>query len=289
MNLLLRAVLLVLVCTTLPAFAAGAPDAKPAQPWPLWDGKETVAEYARRAGLEATKTLDLGGGVKLETVLIPAGKFVIGSPETEAGRTFEETQHEVTITKPFYMAKYETMQEQYEAIAGNNPSAFKEPKNPVEQVSWTDVQEFCRKLSTKTGMTVRLPSEAEWEYSCRAGTKTRFYSGEDDQALDSVAWHGANADKTTHPVGQKTPNAWGLFDMHGNVFEWCSDWKQSEYPPGAVTDPTGPATGHIRVVRGGSWNFTAAVCRSTFRGESRPETRLGYLGFRVVVEVSKRP
>jgi formylglycine-generating enzyme required for sulfatase activity len=135
---------------------------------------------------------------------------------------------------------------------GTNPSKFKGATNPVEMVSWNEATEFCKKLSEKTGNSVRLPTEAEWEYACRAGTKTAFSFGDSPAALDDYAWHPRNSDAMSHPVGKKKPNAWGLYDMHGNVFEWCADWY-GVYPEGPATDPSGPATGEKRVLRGGSW------------------------------------
>jgi formylglycine-generating enzyme required for sulfatase activity len=257
------------------------PPRKKEQAAPVWDGKESVAEYARRAKVEETQSLDLGNNVKLELVLIPAGKFLMGSPENEKGRNEDETQHEVSITKPFYMGKCEVTQEQYEAVMGNNPSRFKGAKNPVEQVTWNDAQEFCRKLSQKTGKTVRLPTEAEWEYACRAGTKTRFYSGDNDSDLDGVAWYGPNSGGKTNPVGGKKPNAWGLYDMHGNVWEWCQDWYGS-YPKESVQDPEGPGNGGSRVVRGGAWSNNPGYCRSAGRSGSHPDDRGINFGFRVV-------
>ena len=163
-----------------------------------------------------------------------------------------KTQHEVTITKPFYMGKYVVTQEQYEAIMGNNPSHFKGAQNPVEMVSWDDAQAFCQKLSKKSGKTVRLPTEAEWEYACRAGTSTKYYSGDSEEDLKRVAWYEANSNDTTHPVGQKEPNKFGLYDMHGNVWQWCQDWY-GDYTANEVADPQGPAQGASRVLRGGSW------------------------------------
>jgi len=193
---------------------------------------------------------DLGKGVKLEMVLVPAGKFVMGSPKKEDCRNDNETQHEVTITKPFYMGKYEVTQEQWEAVMGKNPSDTKGAKLPVTDVSWEDCQEFIKKLNGITKGKYRLPTEAEWEYACRAGTKAAYSFG------DEITPKDANYDdsKLGKPVevGSYKPNAFGLYDMHGNVWEWCEDWK-ADYPKGAVTDPKGLATGEYRVLRGGSF------------------------------------
>jgi formylglycine-generating enzyme required for sulfatase activity len=221
---------------------------------------------------EPTKelTLDLGGGVTMKLVLIHPGKFMMG----------EEEQHEVTLSKPFYMGVTEVTQAQYEAIMGTNPSSFKGPANPVETVSWNDATEFCKKLSEKTRQAVRLPTEAEWEYACRAGTKTAFSFGDDESALGDYAWYAANSGDTTHPVGQKKPNAWGLFDMHGNVWEWCADWW-GVYPKGAVTDPQGPASGKYRVLRGGAWPLDPGRCRSASLTDFTPDSRYFIYGFRV--------
>ncbi|MCY2926365.1 MAG: formylglycine-generating enzyme family protein, partial [Planctomycetota bacterium] len=199
-------------------------------------------------------TLDLGNKVTMKLVLIPAGKFMMGSPETEKDRQPDEgPQHEVTISKPFYMGVYEVTQAQYEAVMGTNPSAFKGSENPVEQVSWDDAVEFCKALSAKTGKAVRLPTEPQWEYACRAGTKTRFGFGDDDTDLRDYAWFSGHSLSKTHPVGEQEPNAWGLYDMHGNVWEWCSDYYADSYANAKTTDPQGPGSGTDRVLRGGGW------------------------------------
>ena len=234
-------------------------------------------EQARlKVGVPAAKELDIGGGVTMKVVRIPAGKFMMGEGET---------QHEVTLSKPFYMGVTEVTQAQYAAIMGTNPSHFKGATNPVEMVSWNDATEFCKKLSERTRQAVRLPTEAEWEYACRAGTATAFSFGDADSALGDYAWHDANSGSTTHPVGQKKPNVWGLFDMHGNVWEWCADWF-GDYPNGAVTDPKGPVSGIRRVLRGGSWGNAPSICRSAYRGSYTPGLRNLRCGFRVVVSVS---
>jgi formylglycine-generating enzyme required for sulfatase activity len=155
----------------------------------------------------------------------------------------------------------------------------------VESVTWEVAVEFCRKLSEKTRKAVRLPTEAEWEYACRAGTKTRFSFGDSDSVLGDYAWYASNSGGKAHPVGQKKPNPWGLYDMHGNVWEWCADWYE-EYPSGAVTDPQGAASGSQRVSRGGFWDRGAGLCRAAFRARDNPGFRHASHGFRVVVSVA---
>jgi formylglycine-generating enzyme required for sulfatase activity len=230
--------------------------------------------------------VDLGGGVMLEMVLIPAGQFLMGSSDSDKdARGAEKPQHQVRITKPFYLGKYEVQQEQWEAVMGNNPSYFKGPKNPVEAVSWNDCQHFLDKLNKRQGNPAGkfvLPTEAKWEYACRAGSKTRYCFGDDASKLDEYAWYGKNSDGKTHPVGEKKPSAWGLYDMHGNVWEWCQDWYGDGYYAKSPTDdPTGPATGSYRVIRGGSWISPAGGCRSAGRCRFLPGIRFYFLGFRV--------
>jgi formylglycine-generating enzyme required for sulfatase activity len=218
-----------------------------------------------------TLVVDLGGGVTMDLVLISPGTFTMGSDKGG-----DERAHQVTLTKPYYLGKTEVTQEQWQQIMGSNPSEFKDAKNPVENVSWDDCQEFVVKLRKKVpGQMFRLPTEAEWEYSCRAGT-----TGDHAGNLDDMAWHDGNSSQKTHPVGGKKPNAWGLYDMHGNVWEWCADWF-GDYPNGAVTDPTGPNTGSARVFRGGSWCFVGSYCRSAFRHRYAPDLRDRNVGFRV--------
>jgi formylglycine-generating enzyme required for sulfatase activity len=238
------------------------------------------------SGKSRTLTLDMGNQVTMKLVPIPAGKFMMGSPKTEAGRQGGEgPQREVTITKPFYMGATEVTQAQYEAVLGENPSHFKGPQNPVEMMSWEDAGEFCRKLSDKTGKNVRLPTEAEWEYACRAGTKTRFAFGDNDADLGDYAWFSGNSDGKTHPVGGKKPNAWGLYDMHGNVWEWCSDYHGESYVNTKNVDPQGPASGSNRVLRGGGLDCSPLICRSAFRIGIVPGSRNFNYGFRVVLDL----
>jgi len=190
-------------------------------------------------------TLDLGDDVTLKLVRIEAGTFTMGSSATEKDREDDEEPHrEVTITEPFHMGLVEVTQEQYEAVMGKNPSHFTGAQRPVEQVSWDDATEFCDKLSQKTGREVRLPTEAEWEYACRAGSRTSLSYGDSYTKLGDYAWCKDNASGKTHPVGVKMPNAWGLYDMHGNVYEWCSDRYADTYARAEVRDPS--ASGDIR-------------------------------------------
>jgi formylglycine-generating enzyme required for sulfatase activity len=239
------------------------------------------------SGLEKKINMDLGGGVTLALTLIPAGKFMMGSPDSEKGRNENEgPRHEVTLSKPFYMGVTEVTQAQYEAVMDRNPSHFKGATNPVEMVSWNDATEFCRKLCMMTRQRVRLPTEAEWEYACRAGTATAFSFGDADSTLGDYAWFTANSGNKTQSVAYKKPNAWGLYDMYGNAWEMCADWY-GDYPNGAVTDPQGPTSGPYRVLRGGSWSHVPGHCRSAYRNDDGfyPGNFSSYLGFRVVVPV----
>ena len=217
---------------------------------------------------------DLGQGISLEMVLIPAGKFVMGSPESEKDRYDYETQHEVTLTKSFYMCKYEVTEEQWEAVMGDNRSSTNGAKLPVG-VSWDCCQKFIEKLNAKTSGGYRLPTEAEWEYACRAGTTTAFSVG------DSLTDIDANIDVNSRKaVGSYKPNAFGLYDMHGNAWEWCEDWY-ARYPEGPVTDPKGPATGNRRVLRGGICDSHGNLGRSASRFLEDPDGWNIPLGFRL--------
>ena len=215
--------------------------------------------------------------------LIPGGSFMMGSPSSESGRASDEgPAHRVMISKPLYVGKFEITQAQWQAVMGNNPSDFKNSGSdaPVEQVSWNDCIEFCRYLCHLEGvptMTFRLLTEAEWEYACRAGTMGP-YAGD----LGWMGWYKGNSGEKTHKVGVMSPNAWGLYDMHGNVWEWCQDWYGDNLPA-AITDPRGPTSGSYRVLRGGSWCSEASDCRSAGRNWSGPGRRGGNGGFRFVV------
>ena len=234
-------------------------------------------------------SVDLGGGVKMDFVLIKAGSFMMGS-EKDYAYADERSVHEVTITKPFYMGVYEVTQAQWKALMGDNPSGFKGDDLPVEMVSWEDCQKFLAKLKEKAGqgMICRLPTEAEWEYACRAGSKTEYSFGDDVGSLEDYAWFRANSEEKTHPVGQKKPNAWGLYDMHGNVFEWCADgYDAGYYAKSPEDDPKGPAAAGSRVLRGGSWGYHADDTRSAYRIRVDPSGRRSYCGCRVVVSAQE--
>jgi len=356
--------------------------------YPLWDGQESIADYAKRINLPPTHTLDLGNGVKMELVLVPAGKFIMGvqAPppvdeeglrikimtgqallavsgvallvmlivivlptivkrqwpknslkwslmfilaagiavlsgmhwrrsaqtlekaeiEYQAGLTLYSTAvqsaapaHPVTLTRPFYMGKFVVTEEQYQQVTGQTPSNFKVKDSPVVPVSWDDAQAFCKKLSMQTKETVRLPTEAEWEFACRAGTTTAYYSGNTDKDLDRVAWYRpesvANLQHalqfvyfskyTVHPVGQKEPNAFGLYDMHGNVWQWCQDWYDVDYyGKSPIEDPQGSTNDGNGVSRGGSWNYNRNVCTSAYRHCSGRSVREYDFGFRVQIQ-----
>lgn len=219
---------------------------------------------------------------------VSPGEFLMGSPTDEAGRDADETQHKVRITKPFLLGVYQVTQRQYAAVMGSNPSYFRgddfpaqsRGDLPVDSVSWDDAVAFCRKLSEKEGKTYRLPTEAEREYACRAGS-TGPYAG--TRKLDDIGWYLVNSGDTTHPVGTLQPNDWGFYDMQGNVWEWCADWY-GEYAAGSAVDPTGPANGKMRVLRGGAIGYDLEHARAAFRNSYVPDSRVYHNGFRVALD-----
>ena len=220
--------------------------------------------------------------VGMKCRLIPAGSFLMGSVK-EAD---EQPIRKVNISKPFYMGVTEVTQAQYEKVMGVNPSQRKKAGCPVESVSWGDAQAFCKKLSEtdKTG-TYRLPTEAEWEYACRAGTRTTYFWG--DKFDGKFAWMRLTSDETLQPAGKLKPNPWGLYDMIGNVWEWCQDWYARPYMPGEQTDPPGPPEGKERVMRGGSWWTMKSSLTSANRKSGMPQRKEGDIGFRVVYVPNK--
>jgi formylglycine-generating enzyme required for sulfatase activity len=267
----------------------------PASPY-LWADKSAPAtgkRFYRAVAMEAPPNM----------VFIPPGTFRMGSPEDEEGRwEGEGPQTEVIISRAFWMGKYEVTQGEYEAVMGNNPSYFNggdygvDLSRPVETVSWNNAVAYCAALTEREraagriapNCVYRLPTEAEWEYACRAWTSTRFSYGDDPgyTNLTNYAWYGDNSDLQTHPVGQKLSNAWGLYDMHGNVWERCQDWWADNLPGGLILDPQGPTWGSGRVIRGGGWyGLDARRCRSARRrySYSLPDDGGYVLGFRAVL------
>ena len=253
---------------------------------------------------QGVKLKSVTNSIGMELIEIPAGKFTMGSPEDEEDHQGEEAQVSVTLTKPFGLGKTEVTQGQWKSVMASEP--WDEEKNvkadkdcPATYVSWDDATEFCKKLTDlerksgklKADEEYRLPTEAEWEYACRAGTTTAFSFGDDEKQLGEYAWFDGNAfkvgekyahnvgEKYAHKVGEKKPNPWGLYDMHGNVFEWCSDWYGDELSGG--TDPAGPNGGSSRVDRGGCWRYYPGFCRSAIRFFLEPSYRDFFLGFRV--------
>ena len=224
---------------------------------------------------------EFNNSIGMKFVWIPPGTFLMGSPPDEPGRRNDETQHRVTLTKGFYIGVHQVTQAQWHKVLRRDPSYSKGANLPVESISWDECREFCEALGKSDGKKYRLPTEAEWEYACRAGSTTPFHFGDDSKQLGAYAWYSDNTGPRTNPVGVKPPNAWGLYDMHGNVWEWCADWH-GPYPEGDSTDPQGPDAGEARVLRGGSWKNSPWECRSAYRHDARSFKKYhGCVGCRV--------
>jgi formylglycine-generating enzyme required for sulfatase activity len=244
--------------------------------------------------LASARRGNLQGPYGIGLVWVHEGEFTMGSPQTEAGRDADEGPlTKVRIPEGFWMSRNEITQEQFAQVMGSNPSSAGGTNLPVEKVTWTEAIEFCRRLNrladaagtVPEGFNYRLPTEAEWEYACRAGTQTRFSYGDDPTGaeLERYAWFTRNSESTTHPVGTRLPNAWGLYDMHGNVWEWCLDRWEGGLPGGSITNrPTTPE-GSLRVARGGAWLYDAKACRSANRDDYSTWNRCSDIGFRVVL------
>jgi formylglycine-generating enzyme required for sulfatase activity len=277
----MRNFLIVSVVFLAASRAASSQTSKPVDPGKAPPG---AGAGARTEAPSKELVVDLGAGAKLEMIRIPAGEFKMGSP----GKTEIAEQHRVRISKPFYLGKYPVTQWQWFVVMDDNPSKFSmDKKRPVENVTWEDCQVYLRKLNATTRRqndTFALPTEAQWEYACRAGSTTEFCFGDEASALREYAWYAANSDGKTHPVGEKKPNAWGLYDMHGNVNEWCQDWFDDRYYGKSPTDdPTGPETGSFRVVRGGGLTSSASSCGSAVRRCVEPAERGPSVGLRVAL------
>ncbi len=219
----------------------------------------------------------------------PPGEFTMGSPKSEPGRQSSERRIDVKHTRGFWMGKYEVTQEEWQRVMNSNPSSYRGKNLPVEQVSWPDANEFCDNLNKLArtagelpkGWEYRLPTEAQWEYACRAGSTTPYSFGNDPKQLGDYAWYRENSGMKTHPIGKKKPNNWGLHDMHGNVFEWCMDSFQ-EFPPGG-DDPVVLKEAGVRIFRGSSYGAIPRFCRTAVRSRFTPDSRAPYLGIRVVL------
>lgn len=244
---------------------------------------------------QADRPKALANGVGMRFVLLPAGTFQMGSPDGDPSvRVNEVPAHEVILTQPFYLAAHPVSQAEYQAVMGTNPSRFHTkdgggPDHPVENVSWEDAARFCKRLSerpeeVRAGRTYRLPTEAEWEYACRAGTTTAFSHGDRFPADQGHFDTGTNDKSGTVAVGTFPANLFGLYDMHGNIWEWCADWySETAYRDVSLRDPVGPASGRYRVLRGGSWRNSADRCRAAYRNALAPHSRDSATGFRVVL------
>ena len=295
-------------------------------PWPRLQGRRlatalllSVAWFCGATGLLADSlglSIALTNGPTIEFVRVTAGEFMMGSPTNQPGRNPDELQHRVRLTRDYFIGRKPVTRGQFEAFVREtafrteaergpsggfgwngkelvqrkeftwrNPGFPQTATHPVVMVTWDDARAFCSWISRKSGRVCRLPTEAEWEFACRAGATNAFHAG----PADDIAWHLGNSGGTTHPVGGKRANGWGLHDMTGNVFEWCSDWH-APYASAAVVDPAGPAAGvetPRRVLRGGSWLRDAKFCRSAARYRNSPSARNADNGFRLVVEIPK--
>ena len=251
-----------------------------------------VLLFTARQNLSRTPKVDKDlfvNSIGMKFVYVEPGTYTMGSPKYERGRVGSERQHQVSLTNGFYIQTTEATQKQWQAVMGINPSYFKTGGDdyPVEHVSWNDTQDFIDLLNKREGVhKYRLPTEAEWEYVARAGSTSRFSYGDSDSQLSEYAWFEDFSENETHQVATKKPNDWGLYDTHGNVWEWCQDWF-GDYPSEAVKNPKGPSLGTERVVRGGSWNTPERFCRTAFRYGITPGNRNGDMGFRLVMDAGK--
>ena len=231
----------------------------------------------------STISIPVKNGISIDMIRVDAGTFMMGATSEMKDPYYDEKPvHQVTLTNDYYIGKYEVTQALWQAVMGSNPSSFKGDNLPVERVSWNDCQDFISKLNRLTGKRFRLPTEAEWEYAARGGRKSKGYQYSGSNNLSDVAWYYDNSGSSTHAVGTKQANELGIHDMTGNVWEWCQDWYSS-YPSSSQTNPTGPASGSIRVSRGGSWYDNARICRSSYRNYSTPDYRGFNLGLRLVL------
>lgn len=284
----------VLLIACLGLLSACEPKAKPVAPQPKQE-INLIGDLAIDVNYDPSQSStnqfdpsrDFANSVGIQLVPIKAGRFSMGSPVDERGRQDDEPQHSITISKSFHMSAHEVTQKQWQAVMQSRPWHMKNQIGkgddyPATYITWADAKLFCTVLSRRESRTYRLPTEAEWEYACRAGTTGAFHADPDEIGNYTCFDGNANSNFPSE-VGDKLPNAWGLFDMHGNVSEWCNDW----YAPYKLSDrvsPRGPATGEYRVTRGGSWESMIRFCRSAYRAGLGPDARMSTVGFRIVLE-----
>ena len=246
-------------------------------------GKVDISPTIGKANYTPNVKTFYANGVSFEMVEVRGGTFRMGATSEQGSDAYdgEKPVHSVTLSG-YYIGKTEVTQALWKAVMGSNPSEFKGDDLPVERVSWYDCQEFIRELNALTGQNFRLPTEAEWEFACRGGNNSRGYKYSGSNYIDNVAWYDGNSEDKTHPVATKLPNELGLYDMSGNVWEWCSDWN-GKYSSGAQTNPKGPYDGSYRVIRGGSWIFSVGYCRSSRRYNDIPMYRNYCFGLRLAL------
>ena len=265
---------------TLPTDPASRPATVPASgPAPA----PAVAPKAAAILPAAPKPGDMfTNSVGMKFVYVPPGEFRMGSPTNEPGRHDDELPHTVKISRGFWVGQMEVTQNQWKKVMGFNRAAPEGDDLPASKLSWAQAFDFCRRLRQADGLAYNLPTEAQWEYACRAGSKGAYSAGQ----ADDVAWHMDNSDETPHPVGGKKPNAWGFYDMHGNAAEWCRDFYARDPGSHPIVDPQGPAEGTARVVRGGSWGHFPRACRSAARASFNPAYPLERVGLRVIIQTN---
>jgi len=289
MNPFNRVVLAACVQTALLAVSCQAPSDATTQP------RASDAAQAASVPIDpGASSREFVNSIGMKLVRVPKGEFVMGSRPGNPNADGDERAHAVTLTRDYWIGAFEVTQSQYERVMGRNPSLGQGPgiedggaHHPVDRISWNDAVEFCTRLSAlpderAAGRVYRLPTEAEWEYACRAGSPGEYAFGDDVRMLGEYAWYAENSGIEPHPVGRKKPNAWGLYDMHGNAWEWCADWYE-RYSGGPAIDPTGPSQGTDRVYRGGSNGYAAPYCRSANRTATRPSWE-GFVSVRVAMD-----
>ena len=278
-----------------PATTQVAPEKKgPSKQREVQSKKGEADSHSKKAKVDISPTIGkanytpnvktfYANGVSFEMVEVRGGTFRMGATSEQGSDAYdgEKPVHSVTLSG-YYIGKTEVTQALWKAVMGSNPSEFKGDDLPVERVSWYDCQEFIRELNALTGQNFRLPTEAEWEFACRGGNNSRGYKYSGSNYIDNVAWYDGNSEDKTHPVATKLPNELGLYDMSGNVWEWCSDWN-GKYSSGAQTNPKGPYDGSYRVIRGGSWIFSVGYCRSSRRYNDIPMYRNYCFGLRLAL------